>query len=202
MWWEGVYSIGVPEIPLDHVLIEAGWSDIDINAFRMLQLSPLRILRESFPTDEFPNGLISALAAHTRRIFAIGSGYGRARQSSTNGPLINIIMQWVRACSPPISCAWSLARRVKLRLHLEQALKADITLLLAIGIPIPRELIKHGKLNGHVSLTTVHRPLCNAEGSPSLVRVGSVRQCSIQISAGRIRVFSPLRRMYYTRRRC
>src|SRR5262249_7095284 len=46
------------------------------------------------------------------------------------------------------------------------------------GIPIPPELIRRGKLYGQVSLTTVHEPLCNAEGGPNYIatRVGSAIQ--------------------------
>ena len=36
-------------------------------------------------------------------------------------------------------------------------------------IPIPRELVRNGKLYGHVSLTTIHHPLCNAEGGPNYI---------------------------------
>jgi hypothetical protein len=36
-------------------------------------------------------------------------------------------------------------------------------------IPIPRELMRNGKLFGHVSITTVHHPLCNPEGGPNYI---------------------------------
>jgi hypothetical protein len=36
-------------------------------------------------------------------------------------------------------------------------------------IPIPRELVRNGKLYGHVSLTTIHHPLCNAEGGHNYI---------------------------------
>jgi hypothetical protein len=37
------------------------------------------------------------------------------------------------------------------------------------GIPIPKQLIRNGKLCGHVSLTSVHEPLCNDEGGPNYI---------------------------------
>jgi hypothetical protein len=45
-------------------------------------------------------------------------------------------------------------------------------------IPIPRELVRNGKLHGQVWLTTIHRPLVNEDGGPSYIatRIGAAIQ--------------------------
>jgi hypothetical protein len=139
--------------------------------------SPLRILGGAVSHGtSFPAGLISALAAHTFhnlrdpvpdlvRALIVNrtdlDGYDNAMGWGT--PSADH-MPW--NCAPgTVTLAFRATLRTGTRYYWE-------------GIPIPRELIKGGKLSGHVSLTTVHRPLCNAQGGPSYIatRIGAAVQ--------------------------
>jgi hypothetical protein len=139
--------------------------------------SPLRILGGVLSHGtSFPTGLISALAAHTFhnlrdpvpdmvRALVVNrtelDGYDKALGWGT--PSADH-MPW--NCAPgTVTLGFRAALRTGIRYYWE-------------GIPIPRELTRNGKLFGRVSLTTVHRPLCNPEGGPSYIttRVGAAVQ--------------------------
>lgn len=128
--------------------------------------SPLRLIGGVVSRGtSYPTGLISALAAHTfenlrdptpdlvralivektdLQAFDIGLGWGTPCHEN---------MPWV--CSPGTV---SLTFRANLKPGI---------LYYWQDIPIPRELVRNGKLFGSASITTVHRPLCNEEGGPS-----------------------------------
>jgi len=139
--------------------------------------SPLRILGGVISHGtSFPTGLISALAAHTfhnlrdpvpdlvRALVVNRTDLDQYHNAMGWGTPSADDMPW--NCAPgTVTLAFRAALKTGVRYYWE-------------GIPIPRELIKQGKLNGHVSLTTVHRPLCNAEGGPSYIasRIGAAVQ--------------------------
>lgn len=144
---------------------------------QLTSFSPLRILGGVISHGtSFPTGLISALAAHTFhnlrdpvpdmvRALLVNrtdlDGYDNAMGWGT--PSADH-MPW--NCAPgTVTLAFKAALRTGIRYYWE-------------GIPIPRELVKRGKLRGHVSLTTAHRPLCNSEGGPSYIatRIGAAVQ--------------------------
>lgn len=128
--------------------------------------SPLRLIGGVISRGtSYPTGLISALAAHTFEnlrdptpdlvralivektdltAFDVGLGWGTPCHTN---------MPWV--CSPGTV---SLTFRANLKPGI---------LYYWQDIPIPRELVRGGKLFGAASITTVHRPLCNEEGGPS-----------------------------------
>lgn len=141
---------------------------------QVTSFSPLRILGGVISRGtSFPTGIISALAAHTFhnlkdpvpdlvRALVVNrtdlDGYdnklGWGTPSSDHMP-------W--NCAPgTVTLAFRANLRTGIRYYWE-------------GITIPGEMIRNGKLYGHVSLTTVHRPLCNAEGGPSYIstRIGA-----------------------------
>jgi hypothetical protein len=139
--------------------------------------SPLRILGGVISHGtSFPTGLISALAAHTfhnlrdpvpdlvRALVVNRTDLDEYHNAMGWGTPSADDMPW--NCAPgTVTLAFRAALRTGVRYYWE-------------GIPIPRELVKQGKLNGHVSLTTVHRPLCNSEGGPSYIatRIGAAVQ--------------------------
>jgi hypothetical protein len=143
----------------------------------VVSFSPLRILGGVISHGtSFPTGLISALAAHTfnnlrdpvpdlvRALVVNRTDLDEYHNAMGWGTPSADHMPW--NCAPgTVTLAFRAALRTGVRYYWE-------------GIPIPRELIKQGKLNGHVSLTTVHHPLCNSEGGPSYIatRIGAAVQ--------------------------
>jgi hypothetical protein len=128
--------------------------------------SPLRLLGGGTRRGtSFPTGLISALAAHTFEnlrdptpdlvralivdktdLDSFDKGLGWGTPCPENMP-------W--NCSPgTVTLAFRANLKAGLRHYWED-------------IPIPRELIRNGKLCGRASITTIHRPLCNEQGGPN-----------------------------------
>lgn len=130
--------------------------------------SPLRLLggRVSRGTS-FPTGLMSALAAHAfanlrdpTPDFVRALILDRTELSGYDphlgwGTPRNECMPW--HCAPgAVTFAFRAALGAGIQYYWEE-------------IPIPRELMRNGKLFGHVSITTVHHPLCNPEGGPNYI---------------------------------
>src|ERR1700730_5181041 len=139
--------------------------------------SPLRILGGIISLGtSFPTGLLSGLAAHTfdnlrdptpdlvRALIINRSDLMSFDKHLGWGTPCNENMLW--NCAPG---SVTLAFRAMLR---------PGALYYWNEIPIPRELIKGQELHGWVSLTTIHKPLCNEEGGPSYfaTRVGAAIQ--------------------------
>jgi hypothetical protein len=144
---------------------------------QVISFSPLRILGGviSYGTS-FPTGLISALAAHTFHNLKdpVPDLVRALVVNRTDLEGYHNKMGWGTPSSEhmPWNCApgtVTLAFRTKLRTGIRYYWE---------GITIPRELIRDGKLYGHVSLTTAHHPLCNSEGGPSYIstRIGAAIQ--------------------------
>jgi hypothetical protein len=115
----------------------------------------------------FPTGLISALAAHTFENLRDPTP-DMVRALVIHGTDLNVYDQRLGWGTPSADdMPWHCAPGT-VTLAITANLKAGI-LYHWDEIPIPRELVKNGKLCGHVSLTSVHRPLCNSEGGPSYI---------------------------------
>jgi hypothetical protein len=144
---------------------------------QVTSFSPLRILGGVLSHGtSFPTGLISALAAHTfhnlkdpvpdlvRALVVNRTDLESYNNKIGWGTPSSDHMPW--NCAPgTVTLAFRATLRTGIRYYWE-------------GITIPRELIRNGKLYGRVSLTTVHRPLCNSEGGPSYIstRIGAAIQ--------------------------
>jgi hypothetical protein len=135
---------------------------------QVTSFSPLRILggSPSYGTS-FPTGLVSALAAHTfENLVEPTPDLVRALViNSTDLPEYNQSLGWGTPCAThlPWTCAPGTVTLV-----FRAFIKPGIFYYWE-DIPIPPQLVRNGKLFGHVSLTTVHRPLCNSEGGPSYI---------------------------------
>jgi hypothetical protein len=144
---------------------------------QVTSFSPLRILGGVLSHGtSFPTGLISALAAHTFHNLRdpVPDLVRALVVNRTDLETYHNQMGWGTPSSDhmPWNCApgtVTLAFRAKLRTGIRYYWE---------GITIPRELVRNGKLYGRVSLTTVHRPLCNSEGGPSYIstRIGAAIQ--------------------------
>jgi Subtilase family len=130
--------------------------------------SPLRLLGGIISRGtSFPTGLMSALAAHAfANLRDPTPDFVRALiLDRTDLSGYDPYLGWGTPCgeSMPWHCApgaVTLAFRAALRAGIQYYWEE---------IPIPRELVRNGKLYGHVSLTTIHHPLCNAESGPNYI---------------------------------
>jgi Subtilase family len=146
--------------------------------------SPMRLLGGGVRLGtSFPTGSISALAAHTFenlrdptpdlvRALIINQTDLAAYDTKLGwGTPSHEVMPW--NCAPgTVTLAVTAALKPGWLYHWED-------------IPIPPELIKNGKLSGQVSLTTVHKPLCNAEGGPSYIATRVAAAVQYQNGKGR-----------------
>jgi hypothetical protein len=135
---------------------------------QVTSFSPMRLLGGGVRLGtSFPTGLMSALAAHTfenlrdptpdlvRALVINQTDLPQYDQKLGWGTPSHEFMPW--NCAPgSVTLAVTASLKAGYLYHWED-------------IPIPRELVRDGKLRGFVSLTTVHRPLCNAEGGPSYI---------------------------------
>jgi hypothetical protein len=130
--------------------------------------SPLRLLGGVISHGtSFPNGLVSSLAANT---------FANLREPTPDKVRALIVnsadlyeydprMGW--GTPRPNCMPWHCAPgSVTFVFH--SNLKPGVQYYWD-GIRIPPELVRDGKLYGRVSLTTVHEPLCNANGGPSYI---------------------------------
>ena len=139
--------------------------------------SPLRLLGgEVRRGTSFPTGLISSLAAHTfhnlknpspdfvKALLIDQCDLSKYDQDLGWGTPVSNLLPW--------NCASGTVK-----LAFRRSLAAGYNYYWE-NIPIPRSLIRGGKICGRVSLTTIHRPLCVEEGGPSYIstRVGAAVQ--------------------------
>ena len=139
--------------------------------------SPLRVLGGVVTRGtSFQTGLISAVAAHT---------FDNLRDPTPDlvkALIINCtdLIRFDRALGWGTPCLkgmpWNCAPGT-VTLAFRAQLKTG-TLYYWNDIPIPREMVREGKLYGFASLTTIHQPFCNEEGGPNYfaTRVGAAIQ--------------------------
>jgi hypothetical protein len=139
--------------------------------------SPLRVLGGVVTRGtSFQTGLISALASHT---------FENLRDPTPDlvkALIINCAdrgyydqgLGWGTPCIETLP--WNCAPG-SVTLAFRTQLKPGI-LYYWNDIPIPPEMVSRGKIQGSISLTTIHQPFCNEEGGPNYfaTRVGSALQ--------------------------
>lgn len=145
--------------------------------------SPLRLLGGVIQTGtSFAAPLVSALAAHTfENLRDPSPDLVRALiVNRTDLPEFDRQLGWGTACAE--NMPWTCAPGT-VTLAFRASLKAG-QLYYWEDIPIPRELIRNGKFCGHVSLTSVHQPLCSETGGPSYVATRVAAAVQYPNSAG------------------